>query len=307
MPKGTPTRYALRMSSIPKTPKAPLCEWTVSARDADRPLQDFLTAALGVSRRVAKQHIDGRVVWVNGRCIWMAHHALRRGDLVRVAGRVVSPTARSARPKALRILFEDGDFLAVDKPAGLLANASDASAETVLREQTGLADLRAVHRLDRETTGCLLFAKQAAALEAAIRVFRAHRVSKTYRAIVHGRWSAEATTLDLPIAGERALTQVTCVRANDRASHLLIRIETGRTHQIRRHLAMARHPVVGDRQYGPKTLPDPLLQEVPHAQLHAVELQLDHPTRGGRLKVFAPLPSGFHRWLKALKLDEGRG
>jgi 23S rRNA-/tRNA-specific pseudouridylate synthase len=65
---------------------------------------------------------------------------------------------------------------------------------------------------------------------------------------------------------------------------------------------MARHPVVGDRQYGPKEVEDPLLQTVSHPLLHAVEFQIDHPTRGGLLKVFSPLPAEFHRWLKALKL-----
>lgn len=277
--------------------------WTVSIKDAERSLQDFLAQHMGVSRRVAKQHIDGRVVWVNDRCVWMARHTLRRGDVVRVAGNVTSPTARSTLPKTLRILFEDADFIVVDKPAGLLANASDASVEAVLRAQTGNPDLRAAHRLDRDTTGCLLMSKHPKAQEVAIQVFREHRVAKAYRVIVHGRWDAEATTLDLPIAGERALTHVACVRANEQASHLVVRIETGRTHQIRRHLAMARHPIVGDRQYGLKEVADPSLQTVEHPLLHAVELHMDHPTRPGMLKVFAPIPAEFHRWLKALKLN----
>lgn len=276
--------------------------WTVSDKDSERSLQDFLAQYMGASRRVAKQHIDGRVVWVNGRCVWMARHRLRRGDVVRLAGAVASPTARSALPKSLKVLFEDADFLVVDKPAGLLANASDASAEAVVRAQTGIAGVCAAHRLDRDTTGCLLMAKSKAAYEAAVEVFRQHRVAKTYRCIVYGKWDATSTTLDLPIEGERALTNVACVRANDAASHLVVRIETGRTHQIRRHLAMARHPVIGDRQYGPKEVEDPELQTVDRPLLHAVEMQIDHPTRGGVLKVFSPLPPEFHRWLKALKL-----
>jgi len=276
--------------------------WSVSPKDADRSLQDFLAQYMGVSRRVAKQHIDGRVVWVNDHCIWMARHTLRRGDVVRLSGKVASPTARSAQPKSLRILFEDADYLVVDKPAGLLANGSDISVEAILRAQTGNAALSAAHRLDRDTTGCLLMSKSAAAQQAAIKVFREHSVSKAYRVIVYGRWDAEATTLDLPIEGERALTNVTCVRANDVASHLIVRIETGRTHQIRRHLAMARHPIVGDRQYGPKEVPDSALQTVSGPMLHAVELQLNHPTKPGLLKAFSPIPPEFHRWLKALKL-----
>ena len=137
-----------------------------------------------------------------------------------------------------------------------------------------------------------------------MRVFREHHIRKTYRAIVHERWDAAASTLDLDIAGERALTHVTCVRANARASHLVVRIETGRTHQIRRHLAMARHPVLGDRQYGPKELSDPLLQAVRRPMLHAAELLLEHPLRPERdLRVFSPIPQDFHTWLNRLRLQ----
>jgi len=266
-------------------------------------LQDFLAQAMDVSRRVAKQQVDARVVWVNGRCVWMARHSLRHGDEVRLTTVVASPTALSNVPKKLTVLFEDDDFLAVDKPAGILANESDKSAEAILRRQTGNPDLRAVHRLDRDTTGCLLMAKSVEAKEAAVEVFRQHQVTKVYRAIVTARWDAKTSTLDLPIEGERAMTHVTCVHANDMASYLIVRIETGRTHQIRRHLAMARHPVLGDREYGPKTVL-PEFQDVERAMLHAVELMLTHPTKPEKiLKMFAPIPKDMHHWLNILKLQ----
>ena len=126
-----------------------------------------------------------------------------------------------------------------------------------------------------------------------------HHIRKTYRAIVQERWDAAASTLALPIEEERALTHVTCVRANERASHLLLRIETGRTHQIRRHLAMTRHPVVGDRQYGPKSIEDPLLQAVRRPMLHAAELLMEHPLHPERdLRAFSPIPPDFQSWLR---------
>lgn len=278
--------------------------WTIPAQFANVSLQDYLAATLGISKRAAKQQIDARAVWVNDRCVWMAHHTLHKGDIVRVASRVASPTALSARPKKIAILVEDDDFLVADKPSGLVSEGSDASVEAVLRLQTANPDLCAVHRLDRDTTGCLLFAKSRAAFEAAVRVFRVHHIRKTYHAIVHERWDAESSTLDLPIEEERALTQVACVRATDRASHLVVRIETGRTHQIRRHLAMARHPVLGDRQYGPKSVTDPLLQEVRRPMLHAAEILLEHPLLPERdLRAFSPLPQDFRTWLRRLRLD----
>ena len=277
--------------------------WTVTTRDRGASLQDFLARQMGVSKRVAKQHIDARVVWVNDRCVWMAHHTLHKEDIVRLTRPVASPTARSNAPDRVRVLFEDDWFLGVDKPAGIVSNDADGSVEAIARRMTGLFTLQAVHRLDRDTTGCLLLAKTQEAMDASIRVFREHRVAKTYRALVHGRWDAESSTLDLPIADERALTHVACVRATDVASHLVVRIETGRTHQIRRHLAMARHPILGDRQYGPKEVLDADLQLIARPMLHAVEMTMDHPMREGRaLKFFAPIPQDFIRWAKKLKV-----
>lgn len=267
-------------------------------------LQDFLAARLGLSRRAAKQQIDARVVRVDREIVWMAHHALRAGAIVSIARPVASPTAVSARPSRAAILWEDQDYLVADKPAGILVNGPGFTLETLLREQTGNPDLRASHRLDRDTTGCVLFSKSDAAHEAVVAVFREHRVAKTYRAVVAGKWDARSSTIDLPIDGRRALSLVRCIRANSRASHLAVRIETGRTHQIRRHLAMARHPVLGDTEHGSKTLEDTRLLALTRPLLHAVELELDHPLRAGaKIKVFSPLPSEFHRWLGALRLE----
>ena len=268
------------------------------------PLLDFLAARLGLSRRAAKQQIDARIVRVDGRTVWMAHHRLRAGSLVSVAGFAASPTAVSRRPKRVAILFEDENYLVADKPAGLLVNDAPVSLESILRTQTGNPELRVSHRLDRDTTGCLVCSKSAAAHEALVRVFKSHRVAKTYRTVVHGRWDAEASTIDLPIDGRRALSMVHCIRANAKASHLAVRIETGRTHQIRRHLAMAHHPVLGDAVYGPKVVEDLRLMKLTYPLLHAVELEMDHPTRPGQtLRVFSPLPQDFHRWLGVLRLE----
>ena len=276
----------------------------VARREDGTALQDFLAARMGVSRRAAKQQIDARVVRVDGAIVWMAHHRLRAGQAVTLARLVESPTAISKKPTRAAVLWEDSDYLVADKPAGTVVNESPFSLESILRAQTGNPELRASHRLDRDTTGCVLFSKSAAAHEAAVKVFREHRVAKTYRAVVFGKWDARSSTIDLPLDGRRALSLVHCIRANSRASHLAIRIETGRTHQIRRHLAMARHPVVGDMQYGPKVVEDPSLMRLSRPLLHAVEIEMAHPLFPDRvLKAFSPLPRDFHRWLAALRLE----
>lgn len=287
----------------PRTRKGPASAVVTRAEDG-LPLQDFLAARLGLSRRAAKQQIDARVVRVDGAIVWMAHHRLRAGQAVTLARLVESPTAISKKPTRAAVLWEDSDYLVADKPAGTVVNESPFSLESILRAQTGNPELRASHRLDRDTTGCVLFSKSAAAHEAAVKVFREHRVAKTYRAVVFGKWDARSSTIDLPLDGRRALSLVHCIRANSRASHLAIRIETGRTHQIRRHLAMARHPVLGDAEHGTKELSDLRLVALARPLLHAVELELDHPLRPGeKIKVFSPLPQEFHRWLGVLRLE----
>ena len=289
------------MSRTP--PRGPVA-FRVARSEDGASLQEFLAAKLGVSRRAAKQQIDAKIVRVDGRTVWMAHHRLRAGAVVSVAGFAPSPTAASNRPKRIDVLFEDADYLVADKPAGLLVNDAPVSLESILRTQTGNPELRVSHRLDRDTTGCLVCSKSAAAHEAIVRVFKEHRVAKTYRTVVYGKWDAAASTIDLPIDGRRALSMVHCIRANAKASHLAVRIETGRTHQIRRHLAMARHPVLGDATYGPKVVEDLRLMKLTYPLLHAVELEMDHPTRPGELlRVFSPLPQDFHRWLGVLRLE----
>ena len=186
--------------------------------------------------------------------------------------------------------------------AELQGDTSDVAGECE-RLRYAVDEIDAAQLTDEDETE--LPARHAAAAHAAVvAVFKEHRVAKTYRTVVHGRWDAASSTIDLPLDGRRALSQIHCLRANAKASHLAVRIETGRTHQIRRHLAMARHPVLGDATYGPKVVEDLRLMKLTYPLLHAVELEMDHPTRPGELlRVFSPLPQDFHRWLGILRLE----
>ena len=204
----------------------------------------------------------------------------------------------------IRVLWQDDAYLAVDKPAGVLTQGRD-SAEELLRVQEGNPGIAAVHRLDRETSGVLLFAKTAEALEAAIAMFKTHRVLKHYAAIVAGEVERQMSTLTETLDGERAVTHLKRLRATPDASFLSLRIETGRTHQIRRHLAGIRHPVVGDRQYGVKKSDDPRVLSVTRQMLHAQELELPHPLLlGQHIRAHAPLPADFRAALKLFGLGK---
>jgi 23S rRNA pseudouridine1911/1915/1917 synthase len=279
--------------------------YVVSKLDAGKRLQDFLAQKLSVSKRVAKNLMDDRRIWVNRRCIWMAHHELHQGDTVEVPNQSVAATTQTKKePVKLRVLVEDEFYLVIDKPAGLLS-VGDGSAEELLRVQTGNQALQAVHRLDRDTTGCLLFAKTRVACEEAIALWKTRRVIKLYQAIVWGSLDKGKSTIDQELDGDRAVSHLTRQAISRDATFLKIRIETGRTHQIRRHLASIRHPVLGDRDHGVKYARDPRLLTIPRQMLHACEIEMPHPMMSGKtLKAHSPLPADFRRCLKLFDMGK---
>ncbi len=280
----------------------------VVARDEEGlTLQDFLANRLKVTKRAAKAMIDARVVWVNRKLVWIARHNLKTGDKVAF---VVQHHTGAKQDKSteerphIRILWQDEWYLAVDKPAGVLTQGRN-SAEELLRVQEHNPTIAAVHRLDRETSGVLLFSKNDEALEAAIAMFKTHRVIKIYAAIATGSVDRQNSTLNETLDGERAVTHMKRLQATADASFLSLRIETGRTHQIRRHLSGIRHPILGDRQYGVKQSNDPRFLSVTRQMLHAAEVELPHPMiLGQHIKAHAPLPADFRAALKLFGLGK---
>ena len=289
-------------------------------------LQDFLARRFSLSRRAAKAIIDGRSVWVNRNCVWMAGYRLRVGDRVELPERVVrgakaqgraasapgrgnAPSAPAKQPlkRHVRVLWRGGRYLVCDKPAGLLSCDSPGSVEALLREQEAQPGLVAVHRLDRDTTGCLLFAADEEAFRAAVEVFKTHRVAKTYHAIAVGRMPHPHEVIDSPVDGQPAVSRVTREAVSADASFLRVRIETGRTNQIRRHLASIRFPIVGDRTFGLKSARDPRLMQVPRQMLHASSLELPDPLDPRRsIRAHSPLPADFRAALRLFGMGKRR-
>lgn len=272
-------------------------------------LQDFLALKFSLSRRTAKAMIDGRSVWVNRKCVWIARFALRTGDLVEIPSQVVKGARKQsggedARRETkdvrhVRVLWSNESYLVCDKPAGVVSCDDPKSVETILREQEKIPTLEAVHRLDRDTTGCLMFAKNHAAFLAAVEVFKTHKVSKVYHAVATGSFKYAHQVIDSPIDGQPAVSKVTREGAGADASFLRIRIETGRTNQIRKHLASVRAPIVGDRVFGLKSARDPRLMRVPRQMLHASTLTLPDPlSPHDEISVHSPLPADFRATLK---------
>lgn len=214
-----------------------------------------------------------------------------------------------------RILYEDADLLVVDKPPGLVSHATVdpardhlvAAVSRWLRERDGqVGHLTLLHRLDRDTSGCVLLSRRAEHDAALAAAFAERRVDKTYLAIVEEQagapFPAGTTELRAPLApGKGPGGRTLAVRAGGKPSRTLVRArlrregrllvearpQTGRTHQIRVHLAELGFPILGDVLYGR------VEADVKRLMLHARQLELEHPRTGQRLRVVAPHPRAF--------------
>lgn len=260
-------------------------------------LLDVVAGTLKLSRKKAKMVIDERRVFVNRKRVWMARHRLSPGDTVEI----VSPLQQPPQATALRILYEDKQYLVVNKPSGILSNGKD-SVEDLMRSREGFEGVRAAHRLDRQTTGCLLMAKNPDAFDKAVEVFRNHVIKKMYHVIVSGRLTPPETTIREEIGGQTATTAIRALDSSDSASHLLAKLTTGRTHQIRKHLASMRHPVIGDTRYSWKRQPDERALRAPRQMLHASKMEFVQPFTNKMIRIEAPLPKDFKACLRVFGL-----
>lgn len=277
----------------------------------------------GLSRRKAREVIEKGQVSVDGRTVREPGHAVsERTVLEWDPNRRALPRARPSLP----VLFEDEHLLVVDKPAGLLTiptrgggdedSALGRVAEYVQRVRPRRPYVGRVHRLDRDTSGALVFALSPTARSGLIRLFAAHRIERRYRALVDGVPPAAEGVVDLPVrdayvSGRRgvarpgeparsALTRWRVVERFARAALLELELTTGRQHQIRVHLAHVRVPVLGDETYGPPPSHRPPVR-VRRQMLHAVWLGFVHPVTGETVRVESPLPADFQAALAALR------
>jgi 23S rRNA-/tRNA-specific pseudouridylate synthase len=260
-------------------------------------LKHFVAGALGISGGKAKELIDTRNVLVNRQRVWIATHLLRHGDIVEIAG----PGPAPALPGQIRlpVLHRDDCVIAVNKPAGLVSDQSSESVEALLRKQLNDPHVRAIHRLDRDTTGVLLFARNDTVFEAYKNLWREKKVEKTYRAICYNPARFRQTRIDLPVEGRPASSEVTLLAKVRGYSYFEVTTRTGRRHQVRVHLSALHHPVVGDKEYGAKLITDPAARSVARQMLHCCRISMVRSVESelpdAELSVAAPLPSDFHQ------------
>jgi 23S rRNA pseudouridine955/2504/2580 synthase len=300
---------------------------------AGQRLDNFLLRQL---KGVPKTHVYrvircGEVRVNKGRAA--ADTRVQAGDEVRVPPVRVAERAPSAPAPAREfdVLFEDDWLLAIDKPAGVAVHGGSGVSfgviEQLRRARPNARFLELVHRLDRETSGVLLLAKKRSALTALQDQFRARDTGKTYAALVWGRWPDKLKVIDVPLhkylladgerrvrtssaddaQAKRSITLVKVVQRFAGFSLLDVNIRTGRTHQIRVHLAHAGHGIVGDDKYGDFEFNKALArgtalpgQRFAGMFLHARRLAFDHPASGERIELEAPLPEACARLLRQL-------
>ncbi|HMP72827.1 MAG TPA: RluA family pseudouridine synthase [Kiritimatiellia bacterium] len=284
------------------TPKRPQTQqWLVQGNERGALLLDFLVDKTGHTKRQAKRWLDQKIVFVNGQRVWMAKHILQPRDRVEFTLPLETHPSASSSTITIPILYRDTHYLIADKPPTLVTNQSPDSLEAVLSRQEG--PVHAVHRLDRETSGCILFARTQEAKDRMIELFHDRAVLKVYRAIVLGSFPpGTQRTLRAPIEGKPAVTHLRVIRGGPLASHLELRLETGRTHQIRRHLLTLPSGLVGDKQYGHKHIDQPELRKAARHMLHAIRLSFPHPYLEKTVEVTSPLPPDYKACLKALRL-----
>jgi 23S rRNA pseudouridine955/2504/2580 synthase len=308
---------------------------TVSADQSGQRLDKFLRRLLpNVPASHIYKMIRTRKVKLNGK---RAHGQtlLATGDEVTLRANEERLLAQSGerppRPgKALSILFEDDHLIAVDKPSGLAVHPGSGIVGPTLvelsRAHTGLrppGEFQAspAHRLDRETSGVVLVAKSRRAMVRFTEMFTAGEVRKEYLALVKGHFGHERGTVEIPLAEheqttksrmqrgiklQEAVTHYQVIGKGLHVSLLRCTIETGRTHQIRRHLAAVGHPVIGDRRHGDFSLNRRLKADAGLSRLflHARRLRFAHPISGKPVVLVSPLPTELREALPKLGIQQ---
>lgn len=260
--------------------------FVVSAKDQGKKLDEFLTEYLSLSRKKAKQLLDSRCVYVNDRRVWIASHLIKKGDKISVYGTKKEKVTLTARD----ILYKDEHYVVIQKPSGILSNGK-GSVETELQKLLKDKQVRAVHRLDRETSGCLLFARSQNAWDAIVEKF--DEVQKTYLALVYGKLSQQEIRISVPIDGKSAESFVKVKKFKDGISLVEVSITTGRTHQIRKHMLHIGHSILGDKVYMPKKGILEKFRSVPRQMLHAYKLYWKHPFTEVPTNITAHVPIDF--------------
>ncbi|MEW6516404.1 MAG: RluA family pseudouridine synthase [candidate division FCPU426 bacterium] len=307
-----------------------LKRWVVEPKDQGLRLDVFLARhAEGLSRSAALRALQAGVVTVAGRAL-KPGLVLRAGDEVTYQPAPVLADTTEPEPLPLEIRYQDGDLAVIDKPAGLVVHPAAGHRQGTLvnallyhlRDLSGIGGVQRpglVHRLDKETSGLLVVAKNDRTHQALAAALAERRIERQYEAVVWGHLAGETCVVDTLMGrdprdrkrfavvrsgGKPARTLVTVKRRWADFSLLRLKLDTGRTHQIRVHCRYLGVPVVGDRTYGrageSRLLAKLRLERPARQLLHAVSLRFVHPRTGEKMSFASPWPDDFKKFVASL-------
>jgi tRNA pseudouridine32 synthase/23S rRNA pseudouridine746 synthase/23S rRNA pseudouridine1911/1915/1917 synthase len=287
----------------------------IKQEQAGMTIEEILKEVLMISNRMRNRLTRMNGIRLNGKNPYLKQK-VKKGDRLKVAIRPWEEANLPAHPVPFSILYEDEDLMVVDKPAGVHVHpiASEdhhslCNGITYHFQQQGFSGVpRPIHRLDRFTSGLILVAKNAYMHQLLDRLLRNREIKRYYLAICENRLPEPIGTIPLPITraphhpikrmvhpdGDPAITHYQVLAENEEASLVLLRLETGRTHQIRVHLSHLGCPLIGDSLYGGKT------ESISRQALHAFSLSFTHPLTQQPLAFFSSLPEDLNSLLQVL-------
>lgn len=310
-----------------ENPATEIYEIKVGPEEPSKRIDSFLSSLVeGLSRSHVQRAIEEQKVMVNGQAV-KQNYRVKAGDFIRLERS--DPVAVEAYPEniPLEILYEDSDLIVINKPQGMVVHPAPGNTSGTLvnallyhcRDLSGInGKLRPgiVHRIDKDTSGILVAAKNDVAHRGLAKQLKDHTMVREYVALVHGNVEHSAGTIDAPIGrsvtdrkkmsvsfknSRNAITHFDVLESFQDYTLVKLKLETGRTHQIRVHMAYIKHPVVGDPKYGPARDNFGLKQQA----LHAFRLGFDHPRSGEYLEFTVGLPGYFLDLLYSLGSVKG--
>ena len=303
-----------------------LIELRVPEEDAGKRLDAYIALETEFSRSAVQRLVEGGFVTLNGG-LPLVKTKVKAGDEITVAP--PQPSAADVVPQdiPIDIVYQDADIAVINKPKGMVVHPAAGNPDGTLvnaimyhiKDLSGIGgEVRPgiVHRIDRMTSGLLVIAKNDAAHNFLAEQLKTHEVSRVYYCLVEGNIREDSGTVDAPIArsrndrkkmavdpdGRNAVTHWKVLERFGDVTYLRVELETGRTHQIRVHMACIKHPIIGDEVYGHAKNSLGIVGQA----LHAGELRLEHPSTHERMTFSAPLPAEFENALKKLRAHSFR-
>ena len=287
----------------------------------------LVSVNLEITRTAAARLIENGAVTIDGKTVVKKSVKPNAGAVVLTTLPEEVPCEAQPEDIPVEIVYEDDDVAVVNKPRGMVVHPAPGNPDGTLvnallwhcrGQLSGInGEMRPgiVHRIDKDTSGLLVVAKTNEAHLGLAAQLEGHRIDRVYRAVCYGGFSVEDGTVDSPIArdpsdrkrmktgvsgGRSAVTHYRVLSSHNGFSYIECHLETGRTHQIRVHMASIGHPLAGDAVYGPHKV----ITELEGQCLHAARLSFTHPITGEQMMFFAPLPDYFEKFLKKMQLAD---